>query len=296
MGKFGSFRRFSRFEFCEFSNKYRLLCLLTAMKLSSLLESKQPKRWLTEPSEIAAYIEEARLGVESDYQVNKNGTVDFFGEVIFDATLFENLYKDERFPHFPNTLPLKFGTVDGNFNISRLRLKTLEGCPTDITGTFNASYNIFPNLKDGPRRVGGDYYVSYNPELKSLDGMAEIVVGGVNLSSTRISEDDFKYLPKKMKELRLSSCANIKTLSGLNKYVEEIERALGISGVDLTGGLLGLLKIKNLIGLQYGFGSDKPLDKALKIIDNYLPVKTSDDIMDCQDELIDAGLEEYARV
>jgi hypothetical protein len=296
MGKFGSFRRFSRFEFCEFSNKYRLLCLLTAMKLSSLLESKQPKRWLTDPSEIAAYIEEARLGVESDYQVNKNGTVDFFGEVIFDAELFENLYKDERFPHFPNTLPLKFGTVDGNFNISRLRLKSLEGCPTDVTGSFNASYNIFPNLKDGPKRVGGDYYVSYNPELKSLEGMSEIVVGGVNLSSTRISEKDFKYLPKKMKDLRLSSCENVKNISTLHKHVQEIETAISVSGVDLTGGLLGLLKIKNLQAIQYGFSSDRPLDKALKIVDNYMPVKTDDAIMDCQDELIDAGLEEYARV
>ena len=266
------------------------------MKLSSLLESKQPKRWLTDPSEIAAYIKEARLGVESDYQINKDGSVDFFSNVLFEAQHFEDLYKDERFPHLPNTLPLKFGTVDGNFSILHLRLKSLDGCPTDITGTFNASYNIFPDLKGGPKRVGGDYYVSYNPELRSLEGMAETIVGGVNLSSTRISEDDFKYLPKKLKELRLSSCENVKTLSGLNKYVEEIERALGISGVDLTGGLLGLLKIKKLIGLQYGFGSDKPLDRALNIVDNYLPVKTNDAIMDCQDELIDAGLEEYARV
>lgn len=265
------------------------------MKISSLFESKQTKRWLTEPSEIAAYIEEARLGETSDYQVNKDGTVDFFGHVLFDMALFEDLYKNEKFPHFPNTLPIKFGTVDGNFTINRLRLKTLEGCPTDVTGLFNASYNIFPDLTGGPRRVGGDYYASYNPNLMSLEGMAETVVGGINLSSTRISEEDFKYLPKKMKELRLSSCENIKTISGLNKYVEEIERALGISGVDLTGGLLGLLKIKGLIGLQYGFGSDKPLDKALKIVDNYLPVKSSDAIMDCQDELIDAGLDEYAR-
>ena len=266
------------------------------MKISSLFESKQPKRWLTEPSEIAAYIEEARLGVESDYQVNKDRTVDFFGNVTFDMSLFEDIYRNERFPHFPNTLPLKFGTVDGDFCIARLRLKTLDGCPTDITGTFNASYNIFPDLKGGPRRVGGDYYASYNPELKSLEGMAETVVGGMNLSSTRISEEDFKYLPKKMKELRLSNCENVKTLSGLHKHVEEIERALGISGIDLSGGLLGLLKIKSLIGLQYGFGSDKPLDKALKIVDNYLPAKDTNAIMDCQDELIDAGLEEYARV
>ena len=266
------------------------------MKISSLFESKQPKRWLTEPSEIAAYIEEARLGDDNDYQVNKDGTVDFFGNVLFEAEVVENLYKDTRFPHFPNTIPLKFGTVDGNFSISRLRLKTLEGCPTDVTGLFNASYNIFPDLKGGPRRVGGDYYASYNPDLTSLEGMAEIVASGINVSSTRISENDFKYLPKKLKFLRVSSCENIKTLSGLNKYVEEIEQAIGVSGIDLSGGLLGLLKIKNLTAIQYGFGSDNPLDRALKIVDSYLPVKSSDAIMDCQDELIDAGLEEYARV
>jgi len=296
MGKFGSFRRFSRFEFCDFSNKYRLLCPLTAMKLSSLLESKQPKRWLTEPSEIAAYIEEARIGVVSDYQINKDGTVDFFGHVLFDMALFEDLYKNEKFPHFPNTLPIKFGTVDGDFDIKRLRLKSLDGCPTDITGVFNASYNIFPDLKGGPRRVAGDYYVSYNPELKSLDGMAETVVGGINLSSTRISEEDFKYLPKKIKDLRLSSCENVKNISTLHKHVQEIETAIGLSGVDLTGGLLGLLKIKNLQALQYGFSTDRPLDRALKIVDSYLPTKSDDAIMDCQDELIDAGLEKYARI
>lgn len=266
------------------------------MKISSLLESKQPKRWLTEPSEIAAYIEEARLGVVSDYQVNKDGTVDFFGDVLFDAAIFENLYKDSRFPHFANTLPLKFGTVDGQFNISRIRLKSLEGCPTDITGTFNASYNIFPDLNGGPQRVGGDYYVSYNPELKSLEGMAETIVGGLNLSTTLISEEDFKYLPKKVKELRLSNCENVKSISGLHKYVEEIERAIGLSNVPLTGGLLSLLKIKKLIGVQYGFGDGRKLDKALSIVDNYLPVKNNDALLDCQDELIDIGFEEYARV
>lgn len=266
------------------------------MKISSLFKSKQPRRWLTEPSEIAAYIEEARLGVVSDYQVNKDGTVDFFGDVLFDAAIFENLYKDSRFPHFANTLPLKFGTVDGQFNVSRIRLKTLEGCPTDITGTFNASYNIFPDLKGGPQRVGGDYYVSYNPELKSLEGMAETVVGGLNLSTTMISEEDFKYLPKALKELRLGSCENVKSISGLHKYVEDIERAIGLSNVPLTGGLLGLLKIKNLTGLQYGFGSDIPLNKALKIVDGYLPVKSNHAIMDCQDELIDAGLAVFAKL
>ena len=269
------------------------------MKLNSILESKQPKRWLTEMSEIVAYIEKARLDVTSDYRINKDGTVDFFGHVLFDMAIFEDLYKDPRFPHFPNTIPIKFGTVDGNFNVNHLRLKTLEGCPTKVTGLFKASYNIFPDLKGGPKRVGKDYYASNNLELKSLEGMAETVGGGVNLSSTGISEEDFKYLPKKMSELQLAHCENVKTLSGLNNFVEKIEKSIAILGIDLTGGLLGLLKIKGLkFGIQHGAGSlsEKPLSKAINIVDSYMPVKTNDAIMDCQNELIDAGLEEYARV
>jgi len=266
------------------------------MKLSSLLEAKQPKRWLTEPSEIASYIGEARLGVVSDYQVNKDGTVDFFGDVLYDAAIFEDLYKNEKFPHFANTLPLKFGTVDGQFNISRLRLKTLEGCPTDITGMFNASYNIFSDLKGGPKRVGGDYYASYNPELKSLEGLAEIVVKTLNFTATSISEDDLKYLPEKIDSLRIGQCPNIKSLADIDKYVKEAKRTISLSDNSLERNILGLLKIKGLTALQYGFPSGKPSDKALEIIDKYLPVKDANALLDCQDELIDAGLSEYARI
>lgn len=266
------------------------------MKISSLFESTNQQRWLTDSQQIHEYIREADLGTPDDYQINKDGTVDFFSNVFFAPEIFENLYKDSQFPHFPNTLPIKFGTVNGDFSITHLRLKDLTGCPSDITGTFNASYNILQDLKNGPRRVGGDYYVSYNPDLKSLDGMAEIAAGTVNLSSTRISEEDFKYLPKKMKALRFSNCENIKSISSLHKYVEEIEQAIGLTSVNISGGLLGLLKIKGLSAVQYGFSSGDPLDRALTIVDKYLPVKSAEDIMDCQDELIDAGLKEYAKL
>ena len=266
------------------------------MKLTSLLENETAQRWITDPAKIVEYIKAARLGEKEDYQINKDGTVDFFSDVIFSPDTFSTLYKDERFPHFPNTIPLKFGTVDGSFDVTSCRLKSLEGCPTDITHSFKAAYNIFPNLKGGPKRVGGDYIVTWNSALTSLEGMAEIVALSANLGNTSISEEDFKYLPKKMTNLRINDCQNIKSISSLHKYVQEISRIISITHLNLEGGLLGLLKIKGLQTYQYGFKEEGKLAKALEIIDEFLPVKSDSDLFDCQEKLMDAGLEEYARI
>ena len=47
------------------------------MKLTSLLENETAQRWITDPAKIVEYIKAARLGEKDDYQINKDGTVDF---------------------------------------------------------------------------------------------------------------------------------------------------------------------------------------------------------------------------
>jgi hypothetical protein len=66
--------------------------------------------------------------------------------------------------------------------------------------------------------------------------------------------------------------------------------------------VLGLLLIKNLSSVtfnQYKSGSElnKKLDKVNDIINKYLPnTRGNDAVFDCQEELIEAGFEEYAQL
>ena len=45
-------------------------------------------------------------------------------------------------------IPLKFGTVSGNFNCSHNKLKNLEFSPKEVGGSFDCSYNKLTSLKD----------------------------------------------------------------------------------------------------------------------------------------------------
>ncbi len=112
------------------------------------------------------------------------------------------------------------------------------------------------------------------------------------------------WFPQQCEELIINEC-NITSLAGIHKIVKECEK-LSIRNVEkvrIVEGGLGLLLIKKLktiyIDNPYVKASELQRKKqsrerqAMKIIASYLP---GGDAIDCQDELIEAGLEEYAKL
>lgn len=87
----------------------------------------------------------------------------------------------------------------------------------------------------------------------------------------------------------------VDSFAGIEKLTSMTSMIVHIKHTD--SGLLRLLKIPNLKTLQIGneqsSGQDKNLVKALKIVMKHLEHK---DLIKCQDDLIDAGFEEYAKL
>lgn len=79
---------------------------------------------------------------------------------------------------------IKFGVVEGKFDVQSVGLTTLEGCPREIRkgtpgygleGNFRCGGNKIENLIGGPMRVEGYYLLDSCSQLKSLEGAPEEV-------------------------------------------------------------------------------------------------------------------------
>ena len=120
---------------------------------------------------------------------------------------------------------------------------------------------------DGNKVAGsmwhGDFYCHFN-ELTSLEGSPAVIVG-----------DFFCYSNK------------LKSLKNIHKIITRIDGILYCNNNPIKSHILGVLKIKNLQMIEI---DNK---KVQDIVNKYLP---AGDILECQQELIEAGFEEYAQL
>jgi hypothetical protein len=123
--------------------------------------------------------------VEGSYTILPNGTVDVNGDVNVNKISNNRLKLTE--------IPLKFGTVTGNFNCSYNKLTSLKGAPQLVGGDFYISHNKLTSLKGAPQSVGGNFDISSN-ELTSLEGSPQSVVGDFNCRANELTS--LKGAPK----------------------------------------------------------------------------------------------------
>jgi hypothetical protein len=72
-------------------------------------------------------------------------------------------------------LPVKFKTVNGNFDCYGCTLTTLDGCPFSVFGSFTCQNNEIENLIGGPSHVMFRYNCRENRKLTSLEGLPKEV-------------------------------------------------------------------------------------------------------------------------
>lgn len=65
--------------------------------------------------------------------------------------------------------------VDGYFSCSYNELTSLKGGPREVSGGFFCRGNYLTTLRGAPKFVGGDFSCTVNPELKSLDGIGQVM-------------------------------------------------------------------------------------------------------------------------
>lgn len=106
---------------------------------------------LTSRDKILHWLEKMKI---EHYTINKNGVVDVDSRVDIS---YCNL----------TSIPIQFGVVNGGFNCSNNKLKSLKGSPSHITMSFNCSENPLKNLSYFPKQVG-QYVHLGNIDMKML--------------------------------------------------------------------------------------------------------------------------------
>ena len=128
--------------------------------------------------------------------------------------------------------------------------------------------------------------------INSFAGMPD-KLDSCNISRNPITSlDEF---PSQCKVITAIDC-KIKSIKDIDKKISYCEK-LYLAGNPIEGGVLSLLKINGLKEISLGDVLDRrgsDLRAVAHIIQKHL--RSDRDIMDCQDELIDAGFESYAKL
>ena len=160
----------------------------------------------------------------------------------------------------------KIATEVNTFDCHNRGITSLVGCPRVVNGTFDCGDNKLVNLKGGPVHVDGDYDCSYNPLLTSLEGVAP-TIGTI-----------FTCMGNKQ----------ITSLHNIHKHIKSIYSGANFNMTPIKSHVLGLLLINDLASVWL---DNKQVEK---IINKHL--KGDRDFIDCQEELMNAGFDDYAQL
>lgn len=154
--------------------------------------------------------------------------------------------------------------VKNSVSISYSQLREIPVQFEKVGGSFYCYTNYLTSLKGCPREVGGDFFCNKN-SLTSLEHAPEQVGSEFGCHTNKIT-----------------------SLEGIHKIIKKINGQFDIAFNPIKSGGIGLLLIE---GITY-INSELP---AFKIIRKYLG-QGKRGLLACQEELIEAGLEEYAKL
>ena len=198
-------------------------------------------------------------------------------------------------------IPVKFGKVSGSFFCSRTKITSLDGAPTSVGGSFDCSHTKITSLAGAPTSVGGDFYCS-GTEITSLDGAPTAIGGGFTCSHTNITSLD--GAPTSVGGGFFCSYTKITSLIGAPTAVGGSFNCSGTNITSLDGAPKAIggnfycshTKIRNVLrflqirGVNHIVYDSGPIDE---ILNKYAG---TGDVISAQDELIDAGFIEQAKL
>ena len=155
-------------------------------------------------------------------------------------------------------------TFTGEFICAGRKLTSLEGSPRVVSGIFKCYDNKLKSLVGGPVKVGSDYTCALN-KLESLEGVAEIIGRNFNCHTNKL-----------------------KDLKDIHKKIKFVGCFIQCENNPIKSHVVGLLLID---GLKEVLLDNK---KVQDIINKHL--STDRDVLDCIDELIEAGYPEFAQL
>ena len=174
----------------------------------------------------------------------------------------------------------------GDFNCSDTRLTSLKGAPSHVDGYFNCSVNKLTSLAGAPSHVGGGFYCRGN-ELTSLEGAPSHIGGAFSCSSNELTS--LEGVPSRVNGNFNCSNNELASLKDVYKHVTEIKGIFYANENPIESHVLGLLLIKGVTEVR--------LDSVQveEILNRHLGKGRAGMLM-AQEELIEAGLEEFAQL
>ena len=191
--------------------------------------------------------------------------------------------QDERMVKFDKNTKDK--SFVGNIVFGNGKLTSLEGSPKELKGYMYVYENKLRNLIGAPRKI------SFAANFISPTEKISFAAGDNDLVSLEGIPEDVEGI------MSFADCKQLKSLEKIGTYVKRCEK-FNFSGCPIESNVLGLLKIHNLKNVIFvrederDYSKNKVLLQVEKIINKYLP---NGNIFDCQSELIDAGLGEFAK-
>lgn len=258
-----------------------------AVKFSQFI-SKKTNTFLKDKDVILGLLKDWEITSNPyDFKIGDDGVVDVFCGVELQETL-KNSYEK---------LPFRFGEVQGIFNLSGNHLKILEGSPHTVNGSFVCSDNDLTSLEGSPKIVKGRFVCSKNP-IRTLKGVENLqgLEGIFSCQGTKI--DTLEYAPKCVTKMNVYKCARLTSLHDIHKHLPNL-REIHLNPEYIKSHVLGLLMIKDLHTIWNSLNHEE-FDKYpwIKIVLKYYGAGQAMDnkrILECQNELLDAGLDEYAQ-
>lgn len=174
-----------------------------------------------------------------------------------------------------------------NFNCFGNGLKDLVGAPKEVSLDFDCSRNRLTTLKGAPRTVGGEFSCNFN-RLTTLEGAPDYVGG--DFSCERNILITLKGAPKKVGGDFYCTGNNLTSLKDIHKIITNIKGEFYCQGNRIKSHVLGLLLIDGITEICGGKN-----DEWCDILNKYLGMGRKG-LLDCQNDLIEVGLEEFAQI
>lgn len=147
---------------------------------------------------------------------------------------------------------------------------SLEGAPKEVTGDFMCNNNPkLKSLEGAPVKVGGDFnYFDCSDKLKSLEGAPREIGGDFVCCDTKLT-----------------------SLKGIHKQITNLGGKFISNNSPIRSHVLGLLLIKGCTGVELDN------EDVQDILNKYLPNTIGNKaVIECQSELLDADLDDYAEL
>ncbi len=181
-------------------------------------------------------------------------------------TVFGSLHLQGSFA--TGEIPFTISHVSKTFKCYTAGLKTLKGCPETVGGGFVVYHNKLTSLEYAPKKVHGNFNVSTN-KVQSFDHCPEYILNNFFLANNAIESVCGLHT-------KLLHCQGI---DFSHNYIQE--------------GGIGLLLIEGLEKITAN--ATGSFERAANIINGYLG-KGKSGLLECQQELLDKGLDRFAKL